>query len=1774
MKRPAYVFLVITLLVLSSSLLVFTQYSSSKKLQEFYDGQASNTVTFTGAGSDNSTKIHLNTTDRVKSVKFNISNGEHLGEYLRTPSIDIGEDGDQEWAYNDVGYGSWGYQDQFDSGVDRIDVNLNTGIPMARVTLPAKAQVTSAQLQVKGIFDTKYEKHVAAPDGVDNAWSLDSGDIDGDGYEDVVGVENIDGGHLFWYENPQTVLGTWTYHAIDTVFYGYYVKLTDMDNDLDLDIVMTIRSNGGGIKWYSNDNGDGSAWTGHDINMSFSQAGSFTFADVNGNGSEDIVLLADYHNLGRLAWIEKPGNLSHNWTTHIINESVTYMSHLSVFDLDGDTNLDIIMTNDHWTNAAGGIYLFEGPDDPVNETWLGYKITDFPGPMEVSVLDIDLDTHPDIVVANSSYNRVTWFESPDTPFTGAWIPHDMATGISGAKGVELVDMDGDTDLDVLTSAHYGESAYWLEHPSSGVTNPWTGHQVGSGIYDARVAKSIDIDNANQIDVAVHGIDFGQLAGEVESSGSYQQIDIQGIATGSPYFVVAGDFDGENASDVAFISYNGESLCVRRTGIDPTSEWTLDIVDTTLYTPYGLNATDLDKDGDLDLIVCTYYGDDIYWYENRYDTNPSNPWLRRIIVENSPNGNHRNLITGDIDGKNCTDVIVYERWTDSSAHVNNCLVWYEAPADPTNASQSWYRHVIANRLLGTLSYDIADFDDDGYEDIVFTQYRSSGGNFGNISWAQHPLGYSNAKNIWQVRLISIDHEYPVGLRCIKIDHDDTPDIVVSDYYKDTLKWYRTPDDPTLPSGTWDGYHIEFNIPFAWYLDCYDIGHDGRADIVVADTYNDQVLWYTSPKDPVNSVPTDWTKRALDNQAIWSNDVCFGDFSGNGLIDVAAVGSYPGRVYWYDLQPLYSPSALLDVGVDSIVDWTISDLGNTSTSPDLKDAFNTAIAQAVPFADSFGNSLVKVPIMLSGPERNATIFGLDITYDVIHTISGSKITQELNDYLISHNDTDAVDIPIKITASSAGKITFSDLEIELNSAPTLIQDIPDTYSLDEDTKEELLFDMRDYYTDDYTDVNSLVFALENYTNQDYVDLEIYSNTFLSVDATKVENWHGVTSVVVSATDGDGFTTPSNPFKVTINSVNDEPVAGPDGFDDIAIMEGQSYTLNLSDKEYFTDPDGDKLYYDTNIDQQNPNIKGNLTILFDPVENTLNFSASDDWTISGLLLKIYCDDQEDVLRSLSKNLKLDVINILEPLYWKSLPIVNVEEDSINEDVIDFRGYVWDPDHPAAPVSFHLLQYENSSFLDIDLNPGGTMDITTHSNFHGDSVLTLKAENEFNFTTTTMLVVVEPVNDPPVISDLSPEDGKTIGVDSIQLSWNALDVEGDKLEYVLTLEELGGESVTYDLTDPVFSLTGLKDNTTYYWYVTASDGTDFVTSAKMKLTVSSTEAQKYDLDIDCPAVVTVKPGEKKNIPITITNNQDSQNYVTPWIEDISPEISSFVELTEEYSTVYINAHQKKSIALVVDLREFDGGSGDYFVLLNFQNGMNKKVDERNVTVRTSQKSEDEGINALFYLIPIFLIVLLVIIIVALLIIRRRKKEDEESFFVSTEEEEEEKESLPQRPSDTEEDVKLAQDIEDGLSKILESVGVEEEEGVLEPEIAESSPFDEEDGPPEMEEPLEEMPAVDISPIGEEEESLIPEEDLEQQLGEVEEPDYEQPSPAQKKTQTRYSYTYSKRPKRLAKEEDELVELKPLEEEDKPKKKPSKKKSSNKKGKKKTSSKGKKKSS
>jgi hypothetical protein len=89
----------------------------------------------------------------------------------------------------------------------------------------------------------------------------------------------------------------------------------------------------------------------------------------------------------------------------------------------------------------------------------------------VSCGDIDLDGRKDLVFscegAEPPRHGLMWLSWEGSPTNGVWRAHD----ISGADGVKhdlvpLVDLDGDGDLDVLTTEETrGLGVIWYENPT-------------------------------------------------------------------------------------------------------------------------------------------------------------------------------------------------------------------------------------------------------------------------------------------------------------------------------------------------------------------------------------------------------------------------------------------------------------------------------------------------------------------------------------------------------------------------------------------------------------------------------------------------------------------------------------------------------------------------------------------------------------------------------------------------------------------------------------------------------------------------------------------------------------------------------------------------------------------------------------------------------------------------------------------------------------------------------------------------------------------------------------------------------------------------------------------------------------------------------------------------------------------------------------------------------------------------------------------------------------
>ncbi len=143
-------------------------------------------------------------------------------------------------------------------------------------------------------------------------------DIDGDGDLDVVmafgiaagvGNQSPDSHQVAWYENVgQPGLGTeWKKHQIAANFpQGFEAVTGDLDGDGDQDVVATGWSPQGRLVWFENTGDPKSGWKQHVIKQNWSNAVTVILADLDKDGRLDIVACAE-RGANELRWWRNAG---------------------------------------------------------------------------------------------------------------------------------------------------------------------------------------------------------------------------------------------------------------------------------------------------------------------------------------------------------------------------------------------------------------------------------------------------------------------------------------------------------------------------------------------------------------------------------------------------------------------------------------------------------------------------------------------------------------------------------------------------------------------------------------------------------------------------------------------------------------------------------------------------------------------------------------------------------------------------------------------------------------------------------------------------------------------------------------------------------------------------------------------------------------------------------------------------------------------------------------------------------------------------------------------------------------------------------------------------------------------------------------------------------------------------------------------------------------------------------------------------------------------------
>ncbi len=80
--------------------------------------------------------------------------------------------------------------------------------------------------------------------------------------------------------------------------------------------------------------------------------------------------------------------------------------------------------------------------------------------LAVDAGDIDGDGDLDVVTSNYSATSVVWYENDGTPGgSGTWTPHTVDAAVGKPWDVEVADIDGDGDNDVIGMSRTDHNAF-------------------------------------------------------------------------------------------------------------------------------------------------------------------------------------------------------------------------------------------------------------------------------------------------------------------------------------------------------------------------------------------------------------------------------------------------------------------------------------------------------------------------------------------------------------------------------------------------------------------------------------------------------------------------------------------------------------------------------------------------------------------------------------------------------------------------------------------------------------------------------------------------------------------------------------------------------------------------------------------------------------------------------------------------------------------------------------------------------------------------------------------------------------------------------------------------------------------------------------------------------------------------------------------------------------------------------------------------------------------
>lgn len=442
-------------------------------------------------------------------------------------------------------------------------------------------------------------------------------------------------------------------------------------------------------------------WAREEIETGLVQAHALGWGDFDGDGSDELAV--GWRNNGR----EKDYGVAiykrapdGKWTKQAVDAGVA-VEDLAVEDLNGDGRPEIIAGG----RATSNIRIYWNESKPA---WKRHVITtgfpnftanaaDFTGDGKVDVISGSLEDKEIYLMAAPEFNKVK-----------------LHTGLQVIHG-EVMDVDGDGDMDYVGAQYSPGVFFWLERPKDVLNEPWPYHEIDhsdkGGVHGIHGLFPCDVDRDGIVDVIAnsaqlkgafpHSIAWFQLTRDKNGPKWTRNVFAQGDAPGLSHYMGCGDVNGDGKPDIASAAK---------------------VADGGNWFAWWQQPEDLKK-------------------------NAGKAWKKTEIAKGQEGAT--SILIADMNGDGKSDFFA------SRGHGRG-VVWYEAP--------DWKAHEIYPELVGPHSLVAGDIDGDGDLDAA-TCAKDSGiavlfENLGKGEFRRHHL--HEDQSAYDIRMIDMDGDRDLDL----------------------------------------------------------------------------------------------------------------------------------------------------------------------------------------------------------------------------------------------------------------------------------------------------------------------------------------------------------------------------------------------------------------------------------------------------------------------------------------------------------------------------------------------------------------------------------------------------------------------------------------------------------------------------------------------------------------------------------------------------------------------------------------------------------------------------------------------------------------------------------------------------------------------------------------------------------------------------------------------------------------------------------------------------